>query len=171
MTNTYANVGKIGNLAQSLLLIGRQNTPFSQTSYLNNNAKPLTDNVLREELRSSISAFFCFFLLKFCIYAEFPSHPSRQNLLPSSRLSLSSLPLLHFLSTIYYLPSVISPPSRISYFLSTIYNPLSTISFSPRPALGDRTANYSFATTSPFCYIPRQFNKRHHHVRGHHDSV
>ena len=113
----FANVGKTGSLAQSLLLIAHQKTLFLQIFYFNNNAKPLTNKVLREELRSSMSAFFCYFLLKVCICAELststandtctsltthppnqiqptllPRHPKKPPLYNSADLSYHSVP-------------------------------------------------------------------------------
>ncbi len=71
MTNIYANVGKCGNLAQSLLLIEHKKTPFSQTfqPVRFSNTFPIKHLAILSQ--SQKSAFFCYFLLKFCIYAEF----------------------------------------------------------------------------------------------------
>ncbi len=127
MINIYANVGKIGNLAQSLLLIEHKNTPFLQTSYLNNNAKPLTDNVLREELRSSKSAFFCFFLLfsaQNLHTCRIPVPPIPYPYFRTSQLALFFPHNLSFIS--YFVP-------RTSYFSCLILHPASCI-LHPVPA-------------------------------------
>ena len=71
MTIIYANVGKHRNLAQSLLLIEHKKTPFSQTFQPVRFSNTFPINHLAILSQSQKSAFFCFFLLKFCIYAEF----------------------------------------------------------------------------------------------------
>ena len=97
MMKNYTNVGKTRNLAQSLLLIEHQKRPFSQTFQPDRLSKSLPTNHLAILPQSQKSAFFCYFLLKFCIYAEFPSHPSFQ---PKNH------PIICYLSsTIYYLQS------------------------------------------------------------------
>ncbi len=68
----YPNVGKTRNLAQNLLLIEHKNTPFLQISQPSCLLYFLGANHLHISPQPQKSAFFCFFLLKICIYAEFP---------------------------------------------------------------------------------------------------
>ncbi len=94
MMKNYTNVGKIRNLAQSLLLIRHEKRPFLQIFQRISFFNLLATNHLAILPQSQKSAFFCYFLLKFCIHAEFPSYPSFQ---PRNQPIICYLP-----STIYH---------------------------------------------------------------------
>ncbi len=71
----YGNVGKTGNMARFMLLIRHKKAPFLQTFLLHQIYNSLSIPYLQKMLCPKKSAFFCFFLLFFCIYAEFLRHP------------------------------------------------------------------------------------------------
>ena len=97
MLEYYKTVGISGKMARSLLLIEHEKWPFLQILRHTCLSNLFAINHLAILPQSQKSAFFCYFLLKFCVCAEFTPRASFQ---PKNH------PIIcHLSSTIYYLQS------------------------------------------------------------------